>query len=164
MIRTRAEEPPIEEHPGPGMMAQRFAEKYGMNPEAAVQTGIRYATSPDRSEFENLTKEEMRDLVWVSMETGEESHKPPPKPYEPPEFEKLGETGPPLWRTWFARRYPAIAGEFKERLPKERTEETWSEYLAKERARIRGEFAQQPYYARGERPGEFAPKVKTVVF
>ena len=165
-IRTqKAEAVPVKEEEGPGTFAQAFAKQYGMTPGAAVQTGVRYMMSPNREEFGNLTKQEQASLAWVGMEAaGMPALPEPPKPFEPPEFENLGETGPPLWRTWFARRYPAIAGEFKERLPEERTGETWSEYLAKERARIRGEFAQQPYYARGERPGEFAPKVKTVVF
>jgi len=37
-------------------------------------------------------------------------------------------------------------------------------FLEKERARIREEFAKQSPYARGERPGTYAPKIKTVAF
>ena len=162
--RTRkAEAVPVQEVEGPGMALQHFAEKYGMSPEAARQTGWRYYENPQSEEFANLTSEEENALFGVSMEgMGPPPKEPPPPAFKPPETQAVA--GPLIWQSWFERRYPTIASGFKEKPRKERTAESWVKYLEQERARIREQFMQQSPYSRGERPSAFQPKLRTVKF
>lgn len=150
----------------PGTIARDFAERYGISPEAAQQTGARYFENPESKEFANLTKDEESHLAWVGMaeEGGGGTPKEPIVTVEPPEFEKLGATGSPLWKRWFQQRYPTIAREFTAKPEEKRTAEGWSSFLEQERARIKEEFAKQSPYSRGERPGAFQPKIRTVAF
>ena len=166
--RARTEEemypPNWQSELGPGKIAQDFAEKYGMSPEAAQQTGLRYFQHPESEEFSNLTKEESRSLAWVGMEAaGSQRPLPAAPPHEPAGFEELGVTAAP-WKSWFERRYPQIVSKFKEKPPIERTAGSWSEFLERERKRIREEFTKQSAYQRGERPSAFQPRLKTVAF
>ena len=151
----------------PGSLAMGFAEKYGMSPEAAQRTGFNYAANPESEEFANLTPEEERDLAWVGIEATEDRSRPkPPKPFETPGFRTIGETGTQAYKSWFARQYPTIVSEFEAGAgggPR-RTEETWLSFLEKERARIKEEFAKQSPYYRGEHPGAFSPRIRTVSF
>jgi len=167
---------PREGFPEPGSFAQGFAEKWGMSPKAAEQTGYRYYQDPQSEEFANLTDEEKSGLTWVGIEaaggggggggggdTGESTWpKPRPTPFQPPRFEDIGATGSPSWKSWLAQRYPSIVSQFWAKPTGERVAETWSTFLESERKRISEEFSKQSPYARGERPGAFAPKIKTV--
>ena len=150
----------------PGTTAQRFAEKYGMSPESAKSTGYYYYLNPEAPAYSNLTLEQKQDLAQVGVEAAGAPPKPtPPPPYNAPEsFGQLGETGSPVWKSWFARYYPSIASQFQEKPEEERTETSWMTSLSKERARIREEFARQSPYSRGERPGAYQPRIKTVQF
>ena len=159
---------PKEGFPEPGTFAQEFAGQYGMSPKAAEQTGLRYSQNPQSEEFANLTKEEKSALTWVGIEAAGPASKPyvePPKTITPPSFESLGERGSPTWKYWFEQNYPSIAREFTGRPePEQRTESSWYQFLTQERARLKEEFAKQSPYYRGERPGTYAPKIKTVAF
>jgi len=166
-VRTAQEEQRgVVEEPSPGDYARQFAEKYHMSPEAAVQTAIRYETSPDRGGFEGLTREEQSDLRFVVSEwQGQGEAEPEPtKPFELPTVKALGITGPPAYKSWFEQNYPSIAREFMGQSEGERTESNWSTYLEKERKRLKEEFARWSPYQRGERPGAFQPRIKTVAF
>lgn len=74
---------PVEAEPG--MFAQDFATQYGMSPEAAAQTGVRYATGVERGEFAGLTPQQRADLAWVGMEAAPRERargEPPRDPWE----------------------------------------------------------------------------------
>lgn len=152
--------------PEPGTFAQEFAREHGMSAKAAEQTGYRYFQDPQSGEFADLTSEEKSGLTWVGIEAAGPAPKPPPPiPITPPAgFEQVGETGSPAWKSWFARRYPSIVSQFEAQPAEQREYTGWMSFLEKERARIREEFAKQSPYARGERPGTYAPKIKTVAF
>jgi len=170
--RTKAMEPAPEIPKEPGEMAKRFADKYGMSPEAAKLTGYNYLESmkgadlPNKQDYSNLTQEQKAELFWVGAEA--EGTAPPPAKAPtfnaPGQFEAIGETGSPIWKNWFAQYYPSIARQFQQRPEEQRTEKGWSDFLASERARLREQFASQTPYSRGERPGVFQPRVKTVQF
>jgi len=162
-IRIRAEE---EARLEPKSASYKFAEKYGMSPEVAQRTAADYYYNMESERFAHLTPEEKRDISRVAMSEmspGGERVEPAP-PFEPPEFRAIGEIGPPAWKSWFARHYPTISREFRGRTTEERTEGTWASFLEKERSRIREEFMKQSPYQRRERPGVFAPKIRTVQF
>jgi len=173
------EEAPAEPVPGPDVVA--FAEKYSMSPEAAMKTAGRYAADresivgEESGEFANLTREQQRDLsVAANEEEQRMSDEAPPRTPKPaplpdpfediPTFGELGVAGSPTWKRWFEQRYPTIVSQFRGKEAKERTEAGWTGFLEKERARIKAEFTKQSPYARGERPGAFAPKIKTVAW
>uniref|UniRef100_A0A6M3KXR7 Uncharacterized protein n=1 Tax=viral metagenome TaxID=1070528 RepID=A0A6M3KXR7_9ZZZZ len=154
-----------EEQIIPGGYAKQFAETYGMSPEAAYKTAQRYASMPESEEWRTLSSGQKEELRRV----GYEEHfydvpEIPITPYSPPGFEEVGATGAPAWKSWFESNYPSIVREFKGKPAKERTEGGWSEFLENERTRIREEFAKQGPYYRGERPGAFAPRIKTVAY
>jgi len=167
--RTEAELYPRgwEGEPDAPSFTKAFAEEHGMSAGAARETGLRYSQDPKSEEFANLTDEEKDNLIWVGIEGtggGERYEPPPPKPITPPGFGGVGATGSPSWKSWFERQYPSIVSQFGARPAEEREAGDWASFLATERARIKEEFAKQSPYARGERPGAFAPKIKTVAF
>jgi len=165
-IRTKAETPTPEQPREPDTFAKNFARNYGMSPEAAEQTGIRYLQNSESEEFANLTKEEKGRLAWVGMgATGGESKPALPGPFVPSsDYGLSGTTGSPLWKSWFARYYPSIISQFKGKDVEKQTEEGWGTFLAKERARLGEQFGAQSAYSRGERPSAYQPNIKTVMY
>jgi len=149
----------------PGSTTQAFAEKYGMSPEAAQRTGYNYINNPDSPEYANLTREEKIDLEWVGLRAHiDTQRKEPAKPVTPPDFEGVTTQGSQMWRSWFERNYPAIVSEFKQKPAETQTAGGWDEFLKQERTRIKEEYLKQSPYSRGERPGAYSPKIKTVAF
>lgn len=152
----------------PGTFAQKFSREHEMvTPEAAQQIGMRYQANPESEEFANLTSAEKAQLSWVGKEAiqgGLAPTRAAPVTIEPPTFEEVGVTGPPRWKSWFESNYPSIVSQFSSKTVENRTASGWAKFLENERARIKEEFASLGPYARGERPGAYAPKVRTIAF
>lgn len=70
---------------GPSATAISFAGQYGMSPEAAMATGVRYWQQPESPEWAGLTPQQRGELSWVAR----------PEPYRRP-------TEPPKdpWEAW----------------------------------------------------------------
>ena len=110
--------------------------------------------------------EERARLSRVSGEMQEAPREPEPvkPPFTTPGFDQVGATGPPAWKNWFEQNYPSIVRKFGVQPKEEKTPEGWSEFLQKERTRLKEEFASRSPYSRGERPGAFQPRIKTVAW
>ena len=164
---TKAKEGIPEEPPEPGTMAQMFAKQYGgITPKGAQLMGFNYNANPESPLYADLTSEQKGQLAWVGMEAAGPPPQPAPvPPYNPPaEFTASGETGSPVWKSWFARYYPSIVSQFTQGEGGKRTAESWSGFLAKERTRLKEQFASQGAYSRAERPSYYQSKLKTVAF
>ena len=87
-----------------------------------------------------------------------------PFAYEPA-FEAIrgGLAGPQPWKDWFERMYGTLIRRYKgvEAGP---PPVGWAEYLKEQRPKLREEWWSGGAYGRGERPGAFAPKIRTVAF
>uniref|UniRef100_A0A6M3IP85 Uncharacterized protein n=1 Tax=viral metagenome TaxID=1070528 RepID=A0A6M3IP85_9ZZZZ len=165
ILKRQAERAKEEESKEPLEISRKFAEKYGMSPEAAQRTGYNYIDNPDSPEYANLTKEEKLDLEWVGLRAHEDTQrKEPAKPVAKPGFEGISTQGSQQWRSWFERNYPSIVSEFKQKPAEAQTSSGWDEFLKQERTRIKEGYLKQSPYNRGERPAAYAPKIKTVAF
>uniref|UniRef100_A0A6H1ZUU1 Uncharacterized protein n=1 Tax=viral metagenome TaxID=1070528 RepID=A0A6H1ZUU1_9ZZZZ len=177
----------------PGSFAQSLANQVGISAQEAQQAGLRYAQHPESEEFANLTQQERTSLAWAGIEaTGETEDRgridwlsltpeqkeryyttrglpvpespEPLKPFGAPAFKDITTTGGVNWRDEFERRYPSILREFEAQPEEKRTEEGWAETLERERKRLKEQWYKRSPYDRGERPGAFAPTVRTVQF
>jgi len=102
-----------------------------------------------------------------------------------PTYTALGETfrgeipQTETWLSWFSSRYPSIVAKFEATQPKfervaypglspeeasEKREKGWAEYLRSIKPQITREWYKQSPYARGERPGVYAPRIQKVGF
>jgi len=100
-------------------------------------------------------------MEWVPFK----KEQPPAEPYIPSAFKDVALTsGQPTWKSWFEGKYSSVVSELFQKPSEQQTEQGWSGFLEKERLRLREEFMKQSPYQRGERPGVYAPRLRTVAF
>lgn len=78
-------------------------------------------------------------------------------------------TGPQYWRDWYNKTFSEQLRQFRattelEGLGAKEVEESWADYLRRQKPLKREEFQRQAPFYRGERPSVFQPKIKTVGF
>ena len=80
-----------------------------------------------------------------------------------------GTGGSQPWLNWFQSNYPSLMSQFKAASPIEGKtpavqEANWSTWLNKRVSKLKEEYASMSPYSKGQRPGAYAPMLRTVKF